>query len=151
MELIVRRGRLSDIPDLVKMLEDLFSIEADFQFDQARQEAGLSMIIDSESDERIILVAESEGELIGMCSAQTLISTAEGARAAMVEDMIVSKRYRGQGIGKMIMDEIVEWAKRTGKTRLQLLADRNNTRALWFYNKNGWENTRLICLRKKKI
>ena len=148
-EIKIRQGRLSDIPELVNLLKELFTIEEDFDVDPAKQRAGLKMFLDSGADARILLIAESEGEVIGMCSAQTLISTAEGARAAMIEDMIVKAEYRGQGIGKQLMDEITAWAKGLRITRLQLLADKNNSRAIWFYRKNLWENTQLICLRRK--
>jgi GNAT superfamily N-acetyltransferase len=148
---IIRKGRLLDIPALVELLRELFTIEEDFEFDQAKQKAGLKMFLDKESDEKILLVAESDGEIIGMCSAQILISTAEGAKAAMIEDMVVKDGFRGQGVGKQIMDEIALWAKKSNITRLQLLAESNNNRAIWFYRKNSWEKTGLICLRRKKI
>jgi GNAT superfamily N-acetyltransferase len=148
-EIKIRQGRLSDIPELVELLKELFTIEEDFDVDPAKQRAGLKMFLDSGAEARILLVAESEGKVIGMCSAQTLISTAEGAMAAMIEDMIVKAEYRGQGIGKQLMDEITAWAKGLSITRLQLLADKNNSRAIWFYRKNLWENTQLICLRRK--
>jgi GNAT superfamily N-acetyltransferase len=147
----IRKARLQDIPALVELLKALFTIEEDFEFDHAKQKAGLKMFLDHDSDERILLVAELDGEIIGMCSAQTLISTAEGARSAMIEDMVIKEGFRGAGVGKQIMDEIVLWAKKGGITRLQLLADKNNSKAIWFYRKNLWENTRLICLRRKKI
>jgi GNAT superfamily N-acetyltransferase len=147
----IRKGRLQDIPALIELLRELFTIEEDFEFDQAKQKAGLKMFLDKESDERILLVADSDGEVICMCSAQTLISTAEGAKSAMIEDMVVKDGFRGLGVGKLIMDEIVAWAKKNNITRLQLLAENSNNRAIWFYRKNSWEKTGLICLRRKKI
>jgi GNAT superfamily N-acetyltransferase len=147
----IRKGCIQDIPALVGLLKALFEIEEDFKFDQAKQKAGLKMFLDSKSDERILLVAESDGEVIGMCSAQALVSTAEGAMSAMLEDMIVKEGFRGKGVGKKLMDEILAWAKDHKITRLQLLADKNNSKAIWFYRKNLWENTRLICLRRKMI
>jgi GNAT superfamily N-acetyltransferase len=147
----IRKGRLSDIPELIELLKELFTIEEDFEFDQAKQKAGLKIFLDKDSDERILLIAESDGEVIGMCSAQTLISTAEGAKVAIIEDMVVKDGFRWQGVGKQIMDEIAAWAKKSRITRLQLLADKNNSKAIWFYRKNLWENTRLICLRRKMI
>jgi GNAT superfamily N-acetyltransferase len=84
-----------------------------------------------------------------MCSAQALISTAEGGWVALVEDMVVSTPYRGTGVGRRLMTAIEEWAKKRGMSRLQLLADRTNFAALDFYDKMGWCPTQLICLRRK--
>ena len=149
--IVVRPGRIADIPELIELLDDLFSIEEDFRFDQAKQEDGLRMILESDPDEKVLLVAELEKKIIGMCSAQALISTAEGAKSAMVEDMIVKDGFRGAGIGNLIMNEIISWAKNNNIARLQLLADKNNSKAKSFYKKNDWESTRLICLRRKIV
>lgn len=47
------------------------------------------------------------------------------------------------------MSAIENWARDRGVTRLQLLADLTNARALDFYDHLGWQSTRLICLRRK--
>ena len=147
----IRKAVSSDIADLAGLLRDLFSIEEDFQFDEQKQRAGLLMLIESDCNEKVLFVAEKDKRVIGMCSAQTLISTAEGGKAAMIEDMVVEKSARGNGIGRLIMDEIVSWAKENGITRLQLLADKNNIRAISFYKKNDWKDTQLICLRRTGV
>ena len=147
----IRKAVSSDIADLAGLLRDLFSIEEDFQFDEQKQRAGLLMLIESDCNEKVLFVAEKDKRVIGMCSAQTLISTAEGGKAAMIEDMAVEKSARGNGIGRLIMDEIASWAKENGITRLQLLADKNNIRAISFYKKNDWKDTQLICLRRTGV
>ena len=97
---------------------------------------------------RCILVTEASGEVVGMCSAQILISTAEGREAAVIEDVVVREDCRGRGIGTALMDAIGKWAGGRGISRLQLLADRNNTPAIEFYRGQEWHTTELICLRK---
>ncbi len=66
----------------------------------------------------------------------------------MVEDVVVRQEYRGQGIGRLLLEHLRAWAKKKKISRLQLLADRNNRAALDFYAQLGWKNTKLICLRK---
>jgi GNAT superfamily N-acetyltransferase len=97
---------------------------------------------------KCIKVAEINGRVVGMCTAQTLISTAEGGMAALIEDLVVGTNHRGQGIGAKLLQSIEQWAHSRGATRLQLLADRNNQAALQFYAKAGWKGTQLICIRK---
>jgi GNAT superfamily N-acetyltransferase len=67
----------------------------------------------------------------------------------LVEDVVVAERWRGRGIGQQLMTAIGDWARRHGLTRLQLLADRHNRKALDFYAKAGWQPTQLICLRER--
>ncbi|CAI8784433.1 GNAT family N-acetyltransferase [Methylococcus capsulatus] len=146
MDILIRPAETRDIEAMVELLGTLFSIEADFTFDPDRQRRGLALLIGSSADR--VLVAECEGRVIGMCSVQTLISTAEGGPVGLVEDMVVARAFRGKGIGRRLLGEIERWAADAGLTRLQLLADRTNEPALTFYDRRGWERTALIGLRK---
>jgi len=144
----LRTAKPSDIPQLVELLKELFTIEADFDFDEDKQARGLNLLLKSEKD--CILVAEllSDNRVLGMCTVQTLISTAEGGAVGLLEDLIVAADFRHQGIGAKLLAEAVNWANCQGLKRLQLLADKNNLPALNFYQKQGWNSTQLVCLRK---
>ena len=143
----IREARNKDIPALIMLLKELFSIEKDFSFDPKAQKRGIELLIRS-VDNRIF-VAEIDKNIVGMCSVQILISTANGGKVGLVEDVVVSTKYQGHGLGKTLMNAIDNYAKELGLSRLQLLADKNNHPAIDFYNNMGWENTNLICLRKQ--
>jgi GNAT superfamily N-acetyltransferase len=133
---------------MTALLEELFSIEADFTVDPQRQQRGLALMLDGCLKHRCIKVAEVEGRVVGMCSAQLLISTAQGGLVALIEDMVIKKDFQGRGIGRRLVAAIEQWARDHGATRLQLLADRDNHPALAFYKHLAWQSTQLICLRK---
>lgn len=143
----VRRAEPADISDMIRLLRILFSIETDFVFDEGKQQRGLEMML-SDCTNRCIRVAALNQQVVGMCTAQILVSTAEGGIVALIEDLVVEEAYRGVGIGKELLLSIEGWAIERGARRLQLLADQNNTRALGFYKKMDWKVTELICLRK---
>jgi ribosomal protein S18 acetylase RimI-like enzyme len=144
----IRTAKPSDIAQLVELLKELFTIEADFDFDQEKQTLGLNQLLKSNKD--CIFVAEllNNKKVVGMCTVQTLISTAEGGLVGLLEDLIVAADFRNQGIAAKLVAEAVYWAECQGLKRLQLLADKNNLPAMSFYQKQGWESTQLICLRK---
>lgn len=149
MDVKIRNAQPEDLDALTALLCELFSIEADFAVDTRRQRRGLSLMLDGCLKHRCVKVAEMDGEVVGMVTAQLLISTAEGGLVALVEDMVVDRRYRGRGIGRRLMAAVESWSRERGASRLQLLADRTNFSALDFYDKIGWRPTRLICLRRK--
>jgi len=133
----------SDIPMLISLLAELFSIEQDFSPDMTKQSRGLELLI-SLPEQGVIKVAKTNtNEIIGMVSAQLVISTAEGAPSAWIEDMVVKRDYRTQGIGRRLLDEALNWARSKGATRAQLLVDLDNTPALGYYDHLGWQGTRL--------
>lgn len=143
----IRRAGAADVHALVRLLGQLFAIEADFQPDAERQRRGLALLL-AEPGRGAVFVAERRGAVVGMVTAQLVVSTAEGARSALVEDMVVDEGERGAGAGRALLEAIEAWSTRAGATRLQLLADRENAPALRFYERNGWRGTRLVCLRR---
>lgn len=144
---VIRTARPEDLDALVDLLRMLFCIEADFDFDAARQRQGLAMLLAHEA--AVLLVAEAAGQVIGMCSGQLTISTAEGGFALLVEDVVVAQAWQGRGVGRELLAALEQWAASRKIGRLQLLADRNNTPALEFYRKLGWQPTELICQRRR--
>lgn len=134
---------LADVPHLSRLLDELFSIEQDFQPNTERQIRGMTLLL-SHPDRATIKVARDDaGKIIGMVSAQLVISTAEGAPSAWVEDMVVRVSWRGQGVGRGLLESLLEWAKSKGATRAQLLVDLDNEPALGYYQHLGWQTTRL--------
>ena len=147
MEPPVRPARPEDLDDLVRLLGALFSIEADFRPDPERQRRGLALML-ADPARRCLLVAEREGRVRGMVTAQLLVSTAEGGFSSLVEDMVVDAAERGRGLGRLLLGAVEAWSRERGATRLQLLADRENAPALAFYARMGWGPTQLVCWRR---
>jgi GNAT superfamily N-acetyltransferase len=143
----IRAATEADLNALVRLLGLLFSLEADFRPDPPRQRRGLLLMLE-EPERRVVLVAERAGAVIGMVTLQLVVSTAEGAPSAWIEDMVVEERERGGGVGRALLEAAGRWAHGRGATRLQLLADRANRPALRFYRRLGWCETQLVCLRR---
>ncbi|MFA5455800.1 MAG: GNAT family N-acetyltransferase [Sulfurimonas sp.] len=136
-----------DIKELCRLLNELFTQEAEFTPDEAVQERALAKII---SDENVgeIFVALQDGEIVAMVNILYTLSTALGAKAAILEDMIVDKRYRGQDIGSSLMDFALECIKTKGCMRVTLLSDGDNFKAHKFYKKHGFVKSTMIPFRK---
>lgn len=135
-----------DIPALIVLLKQLFSIEEDFVFNQDKQQTGLELMIASAA--AVIIVAEENQKIIGMATGQTVISTAEGGSALIIEDVIVAESHRRAGVGGKLLAELGSWAEEHDISRMQLLADKNNEPAIHFYKNSKWTETALICFRK---
>jgi GNAT superfamily N-acetyltransferase len=144
-EIIFRQAVSADLPKLAHLIEKLFAIEEDFQYSHALQHQGLGMLLESKS--ATIIVAAKLNEIVGMITGQLTISTAEGGRSLLIEDLYVDEQIRRSGIGRLLLKEVGKWGFRHGAKRMQLLADTGNHNALEFYAHMGWQQTKLICLR----
>lgn len=143
----IDEATLNDIPALVNLLADLFSIEKDFSANASKQVRGLELIIASPERGVIKVARDVQGKAIGMVSAQLVVSTAQGAASAWIEDMVISKDYRGAGLGKSLLSATLKWATEQGATRAQLLVDIENISAGGYYQHLGWETTQLQARR----
>lgn len=136
-----------DVPRLVALIGELFAIETEFTADPARQEKGVRALLASSGAH--ILAAEVDSGIVGMCTVQLTVSTAEGGPSGLIEDVVVDRAWRGKGIGRALLDEAEAWARAQGASRVQLLADQRNGPALDFYAGRGWTLTPMVCLNKK--
>ena len=132
----------TDIPELIELLGVLFSIEQDFTPDTDKQRRGLAALLASSAG-HIAIARDQAARAVGMATAQLVISTAEGAPSAWIEDVVVREDWRRHGLGRALLDAVLDWARSQGAVRAQLLADLDNAPALAFYDRLDWRPTRL--------
>jgi len=89
------------------------------------------------SHDSAVLVAASEGRLIGFLTVyQDLHSVRFGYRA-WVEDFAVHPERRSQGVGKALLDAAKAWARERGATHLELDSAEVRKDAHRFYEREG--------------
>jgi len=137
---------LNDLPELIELLNDLFTQDIEFVPDLKKQKLGLEAIINNPEIGEI-LVIKDEHKLVGMVSLLYSISTALGGKVAILEDMIIHKEYRQQGLGKELLGEAIRFSKERNCLRLTLLTDFNNDVAIQFYQQFGFKKSEMIPMR----
>jgi GNAT superfamily N-acetyltransferase len=142
----IEPATLDDLPELVELLHDLFSMEADFAPDTDKQERGLRLILEQPSRGRIF-VLRNDHRIIGMINMLITISTAEGGFVLLLEDVIVKRDHRGQGYGSKLLDHAIKFAKDKNFLRITLLTDRGNEASKRFYLQRGFVESDMIPLR----
>lgn len=83
-----------------------------------------------------VFLAEVEGEIGGMALFYPRYSTWQG-KALHLEDLIVSQKYRGLGLGKGLYRKIIEYAYENGINRLEWEVLDWNKGAIDFYLASG--------------
>ena len=94
MNIVIRRAVEGDLPPMVEMLHELLSLEVDFEPDRGKQMRALRMIL--ENPGCLLLAAEHAGNIVGTCSVQTLISTAEGGIRKSLSERAALRRARAE-------------------------------------------------------
>lgn len=137
----------ADLDAMADLLYELFTLESDFQPEREKQLRGLRLILDDPQIGRLFVVRVN-GEVAGMANALIAVSTAEGCRVLVLEDVIVKAKFRGQQLGRRLIEHILDWGRASGLPRVTLLADKDNAAALAFYEKLGFERSAMKVLRK---
>ena len=89
------------------------------------------------SDNSIMIVAEVDGRLVGLLGCHGGKRLAQRHSAGL--GITLLKEYRGQGIGTILMERAIEWAKGTRVlTRIELEVYPHNARAIHLYEKCGF-------------
>lgn len=140
-EIVIRKAVGKDVPLMVNLLTELFSIESDFTPAPKKQSRGLNLLLARSG--AMCFVACNGDNVVGMITCQMLISTAEGGTVGLVEDIIVAKEYRRMGVGEKLIKSMERWGSSMEMFRLQLLVDLDNTSAASFYKNSGWNETRM--------
>ncbi|MEW6764335.1 MAG: GNAT family N-acetyltransferase [Pseudomonadota bacterium] len=137
-----------DMAALVELLQVLFAIEQDFEPVPEVQWRGLDMLLMRPETACIMVARHPHDGVVGMASAQLVVSTASGGYSAWVEDVVVAQAHRGHGLARALLDALGGWAEQSGARRMQLLADADNPPALAMYDRLGWRPTRLFAWRR---
>lgn len=142
-----RNALRADIPALVNLLEQLYTLEPQFSPDPRKQKKGLEMCLDSPQLCRIVLI-ERKGRVAGMANLQFRVSTASGAIAVHIDDFIIDENCRGAGGGAVLIEACVKVADDIEAASISVNVDEANHPAISFYQKAGFENIGLIKFRR---
>jgi GNAT superfamily N-acetyltransferase len=100
------------------------------------------------ADDATMLVADADGEIVGICSVYLDIESVRFGRRAWVEDLAVDPAHRSAGHGKALLDAAKDWARERGASHLELDSGEARADAHRFYEREqpayrsiqfGWE------------
>jgi ribosomal protein S18 acetylase RimI-like enzyme len=147
MEARIDFATRDDLEAMAGLLAELFTLESDFEPRREKQIDGLRLILDDPEIGRLF-VLRVDGRVAGMANALLTVSTAEGRRVALLEDVIVATGFRGRGFGRRLVEHVAAWAAANDLARITLLTDQDNAPALAFYERLGFERSTMRVLRR---
>ena len=141
-ELLIREAEVEDAAELVSFLNRV-SVETDFtSLDRdgiLMTDTEMELFLDKQahSENQITLLALLNDEIAGIVN----ITADQRKRVRHIGDLfiVIGKKYWNNGLGSLLLEEVVEWAQASGiLRRLQLTVQTRNQAAVHLYQKNGF-------------
>ncbi len=113
----------------------------DFDFDEKERRNigqrlktgdGLWLVAEVAKDGR---ASSSASRLVGMVD----VKREDWRKAGWVWNIAVDRAYRGRGLGRKLMEQVIEWGRRVGLRAIILETQTNNWQACRFYQRFGFQ------------
>jgi ribosomal protein S18 acetylase RimI-like enzyme len=143
----IRKGLKSDVPYVFELIKELALYENSLSEVEITKEKlemdgfGINPLFG-------FFVAESDRKIIGLALFFTYYSTWKG-KSVYIEDLFVKEKFRGHGIGKKLLNEVVQYSKENDFDNVIWQVLSSNQSAIDFYRSVGarlddkWINCRL--------
>jgi len=141
-ELLIREAEVEDAAELVTFL-NCVSLETDFTSLDGdgilltSEEMAIFLNKQASWDNQITLLAFLNDKIAGIVN----ITADQRKRVRHIGDLfiVIGKKYWNNGLGSLLLEEVVEWAQASGiLRRLQLTVQTRNLAAVHLYQKHGF-------------
>jgi GNAT superfamily N-acetyltransferase len=133
---VIRTATPADIPTILALIRDLATFEREPDAVVAT-EAGLHDVLFGPEAFCCCHLAEIDGEIVGFALWFRNFSTWLGRPGIYLEDLYVQPAARGRGVGKALLEALVEVARERGYGRVEWAVLDWNTSAHAFYRGLG--------------
>ena len=102
-------------------------------------EQNISMILENKDHDAFVAVHEDK--VIGWIGLSHAIQL-ESPPSCEIRGLVVDEKYRGTGVGKMLIEKAKQWSIGKGKDKLRLRCNVKRTEAHLFYRHLGFKETK---------
>jgi GNAT superfamily N-acetyltransferase len=134
MDVSIRYFEAGDFDQVFGLLKQLWSYkELDYE--------GMKKMLDHNlvAEDHFYIVAADGAQVVGFCSLSVKRNLWLQDFLGNVDEMVVDENYRGQGIGKKLMQRITEIAIENNCKQLELESSFHREKAHAFYEELGFE------------
>lgn len=133
----IQQTNINDIEDL----EVIFSLYLKFYEVESIRDDNITFLKERvQNSESVIFTAKKDDEIVGFTQLFPTFSSASLKKVYILNDLFVLENYRNQGIAKLLIHQVIEFAKENNCARVSLSTARNNP-AQFLYEKLGFKES----------
>lgn len=134
MDIKIRNAKATDFNKVYPLFEQLWPNK---DLDKDALQLVFNRGVESETD--VLLCLESFNEPIGFCAYAIVNNLWQAGYISYMYAMVIDEKYRGQGLGTLLIHEAIKDSKSRGLKRLELDSAFHREKAHTFYVKLGFE------------
>ncbi|MFL5796996.1 MAG: GNAT family N-acetyltransferase [Actinomycetota bacterium] len=139
----VRKATAEDVPTLVALFQELDRMQRDWRVFTPRpgfyDEVAVKYRESLDADDRLLVVAEEEGEVVGMAYGEARVpSRFSDERTLEISGVVVRAGHRGRGVGRALAEEAARFAEELGVQWIELKVFWPNETAREFWRTLGF-------------
>lgn len=138
----IRLAEKRDIPSILELYRELTITTSQVEQSHSPSLADYRKVFaEIHSDRRQeLLVVEDQGEVVGTIVLLVIPNLSHNATPwALLENLIVTEKHRGKGLGKMLLEHAVGRARQSGCHMVELCSDLRRKEAHNLYRSMGFE------------
>lgn len=161
MQITIREYQTRDLESLIQLMDTFDSyVESLDETHRTKYQEGSAQYF---TNKMLKLAEEKQGKILVACDGDKIIGFISGhveeqdgdekmetipSKPGVVEELFVSEEYRGQRIGKNLLEKMENYLKTNGCDIVRLSVFAPNTDSRNFYKYSGYEE-RIVSLLKK--
>lgn len=142
-KVLIRPATADDQEVVLDLLEELFAPPGSRPsgYDRARAATNFRRYV--ESDVGDVLLAETDGTIVGLASVNVDLESMRFGTRCWLEDLVVTSTRRSSGVGAALLDAAAAWGRARGCTHLKLESGNARKDAHRFYLAKGMDQQSL--------
>ncbi|MFZ0034256.1 MAG: GNAT family N-acetyltransferase [Sedimentisphaerales bacterium] len=133
----------SDLPAIKGLLAELVNAIQDSESLDINKAMGNCRILLNDANCNL-LVAKVGDSVVGFINFTTRKTALHLAPSGLIDELIVSEKYRGQGIGRQLISAAVDKCRQLGCCEIEVSTEKTNTKAREFYKSSGFEDVSIL-------
>lgn len=126
----IRKIKINDLDRVFELLNELYENKLTYNKFKEIYKLKLNDI------NSYYIVAILDSKIVGVLTSEIQVKLHRERKQSFIEDLIVDKEYRNQGIGKALLQDAVDYAKSNDCEVIELTSYINNEDAHRFYENN---------------
>lgn len=140
----IRQATIEDSAVIAQLMAQLMEVGGYGDWQVSPEQIAESLRKMADSDAYQVLLAEDEGQTVGLLRLSFRHTLFHPAPSALIDELVVEQGHRGRGVGQRLMAEAIERCRAAGCHEIEVSTERSNEAAQEFYRQHGFSHEAVL-------